>query len=335
MPESQVNQLAAAGRIWDDICAELQGTGATGDDYGDKVLVAPEELKKIGKLLTHSVTKYGASASVADGPERLLSLKPIAEEVTKAYTAAVGTLLAMKHGAGGCLLAELRDAGSGLSQAVEGLGQAAAIEGNEVTSVAAAKVLERARHFERVSTHNRAAVRRQILRSLAQLRDAHKELNQALASAPQNGEADGTEGLQSDGDIDSVIDEEERPVVEAVLSVVKRLEEMVQAASLVCVPGAGVDPATVAKGIDLEEATVVIVKAAHSVDTMAAHSIGGVDPRELNMAIQELRNTADGLAVVSPNTVESLRSDLDALKATLDACDLHVADPIEAASSVA
>lgn len=57
--------------------------------------------REVCKWLANSVTKFGASAAVvADQEEAKKALSSMAEELIKAFTALVGTLLAMSSGAG-------------------------------------------------------------------------------------------------------------------------------------------------------------------------------------------------------------------------------------------
>jgi len=161
MAAAQGHVLSGAARVWDSTKSELEDKEEDGADLRDGTAVPPDEMKKVAKYLQSTVTKFGASASVETKSE---VLQPVADEVIKSFTVAVGTLLSIRRGAGACLRAEIREAGSGLAAAVETLGGSV---GAEAMSVNAGKVLDRVKHFERMPTHNRAAVRRRRARSSA------------------------------------------------------------------------------------------------------------------------------------------------------------------------
>jgi len=139
MPEAQ-NLLAAAPRLWQQMRSEFEEAASADAALADQGAVPAEELKKVAKWLQHGITKFGASAAVAEGEEIEKGLKPIAEEVIKSFTAALGTLLSLKRGAGASLLVELRTTGADLTAALDELGQAVGTAG---MAVCAGKVLER------------------------------------------------------------------------------------------------------------------------------------------------------------------------------------------------
>ncbi|CAK9116176.1 unnamed protein product [Durusdinium trenchii] len=130
------------------------------------------------KYLQNTVTKFSASASVVADPEEAKNaLTPIAEEVIKAFTATLGTLLSISSGAGASLAKELQESGRQLTEALDALGSAVCT-GHLATC--AAKVLEYAASLEQSSTKNRAALMRRLLKSLSQLRDANREMQEEL-----------------------------------------------------------------------------------------------------------------------------------------------------------
>merc|ERR1712113_800212 len=101
----------------------------------------------------------------------------------------------------------------------------------------AGKVLERVKHLERISTNNRASIRRRLLKSLAQLRDAQRELNEELA--PKDPDAAG-ECLDSDeDDLDAEeMEPEERHLVETLVALVEATNAVAEQASRSCMPHA-------------------------------------------------------------------------------------------------
>ncbi|CAE8705568.1 unnamed protein product [Polarella glacialis] len=149
--------LAAALRVWGDIRGELKVH--EGEALQNGILLPAEDLKKVVKWLQQTVTKFGASAAVADGEDRDKMLQPIAQEVIKSFTAAVGTLLSMRRGAGPSLVKELQVVGGSLAEAIDALG---ASVGSPSMATHAGKALERVKHLEKMSVQNRAAVRPEL-----------------------------------------------------------------------------------------------------------------------------------------------------------------------------
>jgi len=262
-----------------------------------------------------TVTKYGASASVADGADREKALRPIAEEVIKAYTAALGTLLSMRIGAGPSLLLELREAGGGLANAVESLGAASATEGDDRLATSAGKVLEKAKAVEKVSTQNRAAVRRRLLKALAQLRDAHREVKETLAAEPADGDDDDE---LSDMD-DEALDPQERRILENVAPAVQSLEEVLAEASAGCVKkedGTGLP-------FDLLEAAAAsAMGSAKAVDGIVSSSISGIDVPAVRKAMEELKSCVSSLAGAAPTAGAKLTGKVSEAEAVvLEVCE--------------
>ncbi|CAE8616626.1 unnamed protein product, partial [Polarella glacialis] len=217
--------LAAALRVWGDIRGELKVH--EGEALQNGILLPAEDLKKVVKWLQQTVTKFGASAAVADGEDRDKMLQPIAQEVIKSFTAAVGTLLSMRRGAGPSLVKELQVVGGSLAEAIDALG---ASVGSPSMATHAGKALERVKHLEKMSVQNRAAVRRCLLKSLAQLRDANRELQEGLREDPADAGEDDEEDIFSD-DLDfhdSPLDATEKRLVQAILKVSLLAEDLLK-----------------------------------------------------------------------------------------------------------
>ncbi|CAL1155625.1 unnamed protein product, partial [Cladocopium goreaui] len=224
------NLLAAAKRIWNDVGPEIKAS----DTLKEGPLLPPEDLKQVCKYLQSTVTKFSASATVvADAEEAQRSLTPIAEEVIKAYTMLVGTLLRINSGAGYSLSKELKDAGDNLTEAVNALGMAVCTSS---LAPSAGKVLEHVTALEKSSTQNRAAIMRRLLKSLAQLRDANREMAEEL-EAPDSGNSgpraevfSGDEELLEDDDDLSIppMDPSERTLLENVRCVSEHFEDLVK-----------------------------------------------------------------------------------------------------------
>eukprot|EP00929_Paragymnodinium_shiwhaense_P057396 TRINITY_DN28726_c0_g1_i1.p1 TRINITY_DN28726_c0_g1~~TRINITY_DN28726_c0_g1_i1.p1 ORF type:complete len:334 (+),score=106.97 TRINITY_DN28726_c0_g1_i1:129-1130(+) len=313
--------LSAAAKVWKDVAPELQdpppgqyGGGAAAP--ADGIVIAPDELKKVVKWVQHTTTKYGASASVADGADRDNALRPIAEEVIKAYTAALGTLLSMRIGAGPSLLLELREAGAGLANAVESLGAASATEGDDRMAMCAGKVLDKAKALEKVSTQNRAAVRRRLLRALAQLRDAHRELKETLAAPPgESSNAEGDDDDEEDSDLDETLEPEERRILESVGPAVQSLEEVLAEASTGCAPVT--DGSTAVPFDALEAAAASAASSATAVDGVVSSSSGGIDVPALRQGMQDLQHAVPGLAGAAPVAGATLATRVAELEAVV------------------
>lgn len=329
-PKTAEHLLSAAGVLWNKVKDELKEKPGDGEKpYADSAPVPPEELRKVAKWFQQTVTKFGASAAVADGPGDP-ALKPVAEEVVKSFTAAQGTLLSMRRGAGPSMCQELVDVGSGLAETTNQLGAAV---GTPNMAVCAGKALDRCKHLERISTQNRAATRRRLLTSLALLRDANRELSEALnLDAKSRGATSGVVSETDDdladdlGDYDQELEPEERRIVEATVKVVRTLEEILKKASTACMPSSpssstGVSGAAPPSIEDLEAAVKHAALASGAVDGLAAHALGGLDVGAFSKSLKELRDATTALAGPFPHTADSdigLHDTLDALQAALD-----------------
>eukprot|EP00438_Fugacium_kawagutii_P023958 Skav232720 [mRNA] locus=scaffold4051:133682:141426:+ [translate_table: standard] len=162
-PPPALNLLAAAKRVWTDVGPEIKAS----ETLKEGPLLPPEDLKKVCKYLQSTVTKFSASASVvSDVEEAQRSLTPIAEEVIKAFTAVLGTLLSITSGAGASLAKELKEAGESLTDAVNSLGMA-------VCTGSLAACAGKAGDIRWSNSCWR------LLKSLAQLRDANREMEEA------------------------------------------------------------------------------------------------------------------------------------------------------------
>mmetsp|Transcript_145786 Transcript_145786/g.254348 ORF Transcript_145786/g.254348 Transcript_145786/m.254348 type:complete len:325 (-) Transcript_145786:77-1051(-) len=283
--------LAGGPRLWSEMKGEFEEKAA--EIPVDNASVSADDLKKVAKWLTQAITKLGASASVAEEADRDKALRPIADEVIKAYTAAVGTLLSLRRGAGKTLRLELRDAGAGLAAALDALGKAI---GSPAMAMNAGKVLDRVRQLERTSTHNRAALRRRILQSLSTLRDAHREFNEALKTEDEDGEDDMDDGF----DFDDTLDPAERRIVEALAASCTAMEDALKQASQVCMPSRAPAAEKAGPGIpELEVASANSATGVSAVDGLAVAVTGGLDVKAFEESLAELRSAVGGLCSVS------------------------------------
>lgn len=315
--------LTAAAQVWESTKGELQEKDS--DSERDGPLLRAEDLKKVAKWLEQTITKFGASASVTDKKDFDKVLKPMAEEVQKAFTAVAGTLLSMRPGAGKSLLAELRDLGDGLADAIRGLG---AEVGKPGLATSVGKVTDRIQQLERTSTHNRAAIRRRVLKNLSQLRDAGKELQEALAAegsktpgAPQVEEDD--DDVFSDFQV-MALEPHERQVVEALATSTSLLEDLLKEASSNCIPPAAAGGAE-SSHIPLPALEVIAagtMAAVKAVDGLCAHAIGGLEVEECRGCLQELQEAVKTLSGVAfESFVTELASSLEAVKVALDTAE--------------
>eukprot|EP00448_Togula_jolla_P002071 CAMPEP_0170618242 /NCGR_PEP_ID=MMETSP0224-20130122/26856_1 /TAXON_ID=285029 /ORGANISM="Togula jolla, Strain CCCM 725" /LENGTH=325 /DNA_ID=CAMNT_0010944207 /DNA_START=65 /DNA_END=1042 /DNA_ORIENTATION=- len=311
--------LAAASRVWQDVGPEFakESTAVSEAKAPNGDAVSTDELKKVATWMEHTVTKFSASASVADAKDHE-GLKPIAAEVVKAFTATLGTLLSMRRCAGPSLSRELLEVARDLAAAIDALGAAAQAERHPLLAQSAGKALERIKQIEKLSPHNHASIRRRILQSLAQLRDANRELKEALS-------ADSGDGADSEGDGDSIFGDEaiapeERAVLEALAAAVTEVEETLMKASKACVPSASVgdhaDPIDTLEA--LEETAVQGALVAHAVDGVAAHAMGGLEVEEVTEGLGKLRSVIQGLAAARGDSEGKLLSAVETLQTAVD-----------------
>eukprot|EP00747_Dinoflagellata_sp_TGD_P169154 gnl/TRDRNA2_/TRDRNA2_197367_c0_seq1.p1 gnl/TRDRNA2_/TRDRNA2_197367_c0~~gnl/TRDRNA2_/TRDRNA2_197367_c0_seq1.p1 ORF type:complete len:370 (-),score=108.39 gnl/TRDRNA2_/TRDRNA2_197367_c0_seq1:97-1161(-) len=302
--------LSAAARTWEQLKGEFEEK-AEENGEGEGEGVSADELKKVGKWLTLTVTKFGALAANADEGDAQ-GLKSIAEEVIKAFIAAIGTLLSIRKGAGPSLRAELREVAGDLAASVDTLGSTCL---TKQSSANTGKVLERAKRLERISTNSRSAIRRRLLQVLKNLRDADRELQQALKNAD---EADGEDAF-SDDDLDETLEPCERRVVEALVVLSSSMQEGVKQASADCAgDAAGAAPVTI-----LESVAMHAEKAARIFDSLSAETIGGLETKQFAASLTKMNSNGLWEAVAShsawQSVSEKLTKALAEVQAALDA----------------
>lgn len=282
--------FAAAQRLWLEMRNEFKEP-CPDSELAEGVAVQSEELKKVGKWIQHGVTKFGASASVAEGEERDKGLKPIADEVIKSFTAAIGTLLSLKRGAGATLIAELHATGAGLASALDALGKAV---GTSDMATCAGKVLAQVKTLERTSMHNRMAIRRRLLQNLSQLRDAQRELQESLDSDDQGGDDDDDDDDDFFDSPDAALEPAERVLVEALVKLAGSCVDVLAKVSTACGPSKedGLTPAGISA---LEVAVMHSTVAAGAMDGLAVAANGGLDPDEFSKSLAEMDTPVTGL----------------------------------------
>lgn len=311
--------LSAAKRVWQDVAVEFKVPSHVQEENCgvDGNLISPDELKKVAKWMQHTVTKLGASASVADGADRSRALQPIAEEVIKAFTASVGTILSMRTGAGPTLLVEMLQVGSELASAADALGVVVAVEGSESLGINVGKILERVKYMERLSVSNRAAVRRRILKGLTQLRDIRRELEEILKDAEKE-EGDDDDDFDDFDDFDDSLEPEEKRVIESLSLFTQALEDVLKEASQSCVATKSPSSET-ASLMQLERALVAATTCVDGVDSMTACSRGGLEIEPFRAELSKVINAVSSFDGVASSAVAALRSALTGLEAAAEA----------------
>lgn len=317
MPTEE-NILSAATRLWEDCVIELKACKDEEAVHTDQQLISPDDSKKVAKWMQHTVTKFGASASVADGSDRKRALQPIADEVIKAFMASIGTLLSLRRGAGPTLVAEILQVGSELASAIAGLGAAGSIEGSVDLGISAGKVLERVKHLENVSCSNRAAIRRRCLKGLRHLRDVNRELQEALVEGKDKDEDfcdDKDDFSDGFGDLDESLEPEERRLLESLSACAHALEEVLKEVSVAC----SKDGAT---GLPLLElALVAAASAVDAVDAMTACARGGLEVSPFRIELTKASAATNAFESVAPVATPSLRGALHNLEIALKAAE--------------
>mmetsp|Transcript_5941 Transcript_5941/g.9660 ORF Transcript_5941/g.9660 Transcript_5941/m.9660 type:complete len:327 (-) Transcript_5941:21-1001(-) len=305
--------LSKAPRLWQEMKGEFEAS--PDGELSDKSEVSTEELRKVAKWMQQTITKFGASASVAEEADRERALSPIADEVLRSFTAVIGTLLSLKRGAGVVLLTELRQAGETLTAALDQLGKAV---GTPSMAMNAGKVLDRIKQIERTSTQNRAAVRRRVLNSLSQLRDAQKELQEALSAGGDKETSDDDEDLDFE-DLDDALDDSERQIVEKLVELAAALLDTMKNVSTACIP-AKEGSEDIATPAELEAITAPCDAAANAMDSLAVAVQGGLDPEAFDKGLVEMRSAvSDILASRFAGDGEALRTVLEAVQLTYSA----------------
>lgn len=284
--------LVEAASVWSTAWADVLKESA--EELRDGAQVPPEELKKVAKWLQQTVTKFGATAAVADGPSDR-ALFAFGDDVIKAFTAVAHTLVCLCRGAGTSLRNEVQIIGSGLATTLEELGAGV---GTPSMATNAGKVLERVKRLERISAHNRAAIMRRLLKTLAQLRDQTRELQQVVKGE----DGPGLGAIDDEDDFihsEPELEDHERHLVEAIASAAEFLSEALKDASEHCLrgqqtPTSGGEETTWPLQL-LEASAEHTDKAACAIDGLAAHAIGGIDLAAFKADLEQFAKALDGL----------------------------------------
>lgn len=192
-----MGMLKACGDAW-----RLTAQGIAAAPTGTETLeVDAAGVKKHVELVRHTVTKLGAAATSVD-PSEVPTLEPVCDDVLRHFLALAATLEALvRNRPGQCWRDEVSGAGGSVAAALEALG--ATLARGELTNSSrrVGDVLERLKRIERVSTSQAAAVRKVVLTQVKQMRDARRELTEALAE-----EAGAENAAEDEEDEDDLFD---------------------------------------------------------------------------------------------------------------------------------
>jgi len=302
--------LAPAVAAFAEIQTEVERVVAMNGEPQEGALVPPEEVKKTAKWLQQTITKFGATAAVSEGPKDT-AVVGISKEVVRSCMAVVNTLLCLAtRGACSSLLTEIRDMGGRLATTISELGQAV---GTPEMARNAGKTLDSIKHLERISTTNRASIRRRLLKSLAQLRDAHRELNEELA--PKDPDADEFGLLSDDEDLEVEIGPEERQLAQALVILVGSINAVAEQASRSCMQNSGVALIAI---VELEALAAQMELSSIAIDGLASSVIGGLDIDEFKGSLQKMQ-TAVACFGCYPEQAASAAEALRGVQAALEA----------------
>jgi hypothetical protein len=305
------NMLAPTARLWREAAPEFDPEKAVALESEVDLAACQsmaEALIKVSKWMDHAIIKLGACAVVADEKDSE-GLKPVAAEVVKAFIAAMGTMMSLRRGAGPCLCRELRKAGQDLASSLEELGDSV---GKPSMSFAAGKALDCAQRLEHISTHNRLAIKKQLEATLSQLRDGHRDLQDAMRCDSR----DHSDIYDEDAVFDDPLDPDEVLVAEATNATVIVFEETIEKAIRSCSVQSlqhDVDSLSVHA---LEIIASCGTQAADAIDGLIVHVAGGLDPEEFTQSLEQLGSTLAGLAD-SGLDVRNLEESLRDVHATL------------------
>lgn len=337
------NIFENAGKLWADSKSDLFDMEPVGDPIGwvdsevsgrereapspsaESFFCVPrDKLHKVAKAYQSSIIKFRDAVEASANPTEL---KGLASEVVGSFGNVLQILLQMRHGASAILREELRDVGVKLAEATLNLGIGISPANIKVS---AGMAIDAAKNFERVSVHNRAAARRRINSTLAELRDLDEQLNGALRKPTE----EDVQVNEDDDDLDldecdrQELDPYQRRILEEVAHLVDIMEKLLQEASQACLPSSPsasrspanlTPPDTVAA---LEEVAWQATSLSRHVHGLTANSIGDLEPTCLSTSVAEL---SKGVAKVefaiskftNAELAVDLKKSLAKLKATL------------------
>jgi len=270
--------LAPCAVTWAESCRAMEA--CTGGD----TLVTKEEVERLVAFLDRAVTKLGASGVKCDETEVGLLHQPAAE-VIKCHMAVAAALqvLYVSRVSGRTLREDIKSVGNALTVDLVALGSLLT-QDNEAAIPACGKCIEKIKKLVLLPLDSKVAVKRRLLRQLAQIKDTRREVVDWLA------EADGDLGFD-DEDEDGIAgaDEEDKRVGAAVVDALEGIqvgvkEVLHQITGLEEHP----DPELLERFLDHS--------VAKSTDQLSMSVLGGVDPDAVTAAVQAGSQALEALA---------------------------------------
>jgi hypothetical protein len=264
--------------------------------------------------------KFSSSAAVTEKAD-IDIIKPVAQEVVTAFVAVLGTMLALKLGAGKTLHDELITIVDQLTTALVALGKAACTPG---MAVAAGKALEKIKRLEKASLDNKKAINSKLLGSVKQLRDNRRELRQALEE-PDDEDDDALKNDLDDED-DLSFTKAERHAAEVLEKCSQALEDAMKKSlhGITAIPDKeAANPECVAR---LETLTREFQGLVGGMDEMIMHTLGGYNVLELQKVLATFQSGMEDLQQVLPDGVEDSFKTLQGHVKGLDAAAVAVVE---------
>merc|ERR1712217_408031 len=174
------------------------------------------------------------------------------------------------------------------------------------------------------STNNRASIRRRLLKSLAQLRDAQRELNEELAPKDPDAADDNLDSDEDDLDAGEM-EPEERRLVEAMVVLIEATNAVAEQASRSCMPNSPSPSGTPSSGggvvtaiLELEAIALQLELSSQAIDGLASSGIGGLDVAEFKVSMDKMRSAIGGFGCYPEQSAAAAQA-LDGVQAALEA----------------
>mmetsp|Transcript_38899 Transcript_38899/g.103345 ORF Transcript_38899/g.103345 Transcript_38899/m.103345 type:complete len:304 (-) Transcript_38899:277-1188(-) len=271
--------LAGAVQEWRDVREEFGEGGVEGNET-DKI--AASVVRAAAQTFHTAVAKFG---KLVEANANRAALTDAGQEVAATFRAILAHFKTMLTFAGPCLRAELREAGNDVASLLDALGTA----GHQL-GLCLVKALERVKDLERISTHNRAAIRKRFLRSISQLRDMQQDLQDSVQKQEDED--------YSDFGFDERLKTSEQGLAVSVVVMSQAVGEGLMQASQLCMP-----PVAGCEGVPiplLEAAAVHSVSTVSALDALARHTFDGLDAKELAKFRRMLASAVAGLEAAAP-----------------------------------
>lgn len=306
-----------------DVCAdqfhklrpELEAALKASGDAG----ATPADFQKMCQRCHHSIMKFSSSAAVTEQAD-IETIKPVAEEVTKNFVAVLGTLLALKLGAGKTLGDELISTADQLSTALVGLGKAAGTPG---MAVAAGKALEKIKRLEKAPLDNKKAINKKILALMKQLKDNRRELRDALDEP-----CDDDDALKKDLDDEDDLSftKAERYAAETLEKCSEALEALLKQAlhgTVAISDEEARNPECVER---IEAMTLECQRLVAGMDEMIMHSVGGYNVLELQKVLGTFQSGMEICRQSLPEGVDDAFKEFQSCVKNLEAAAVAVVE---------